>query len=221
VVVEFGIRAAGGAAVWIALWERGGARPAPGLLVATEAVTGALAFGVLGVWFDRCRRRAGLGLTSLGYRLSWRAAAAGAVTGAGLFASLYPASIVDEHAFGPVAYEAMAQGVRDASLWAMVVLLLENGVLAPVVEEFAWRGFIQSVLTAAWSPGAALLATAALFAAKHVVVDLSVSRTTVLVAASLVLGAVRWRWGTGASTIAHVVLNLPATAAAIHEARSL
>lgn len=220
VAVEFGIRAAGGAAVWITLWERGGARPSPGLLIATEAVTGALAFGILGAWFDRYRRRAGLGLGSMGYRLSWAAAAAGAAAGAGLFAGLYPASMVDGRVFGPVAYEALAQGFREASLMVTLMFLVENGLLAPVVEEFVWRGIIQSVLAGAWSPGAALLATAAMFAAKHVVVDLSVSRTTVLIASSLMLGAVRWRWGTGASTISHVVLNLSATAVVIFEARS-
>jgi len=220
VAVEFAIRAVGGGAAWVVLWEWQGARPSPGVLVAIEAAAGAVALGVLAAWFNRRRLRAGLGLGGMGYRLSWPAVAAGAGCGAGLFAGLHPASVLDERAFGPLADQALAEAFRDAGPAVALLFLVENGVLAPVVEEFAWRGFIQSVLAAVWSPGAALVVTAALFAAKHVVVDLSLGRATVLVAASLVLGAVRWRWGTAASTICHVVLNLAATAAALLDARS-
>jgi len=40
------------------------------------------------------------------------------------------------------------------------------------------------------------------------IVDVSIGRASTLVVGSLVLGLVRHRWGTGASTTTHLALNL-------------
>ena len=54
-----------------------------------------------------------------------------------------------------------------------------------------------------------------LFALKHVLVDGSLARITTLVMLGLVLGVVRLRWGTGSSTVAHMVVNLVSTGVVI------
>ncbi len=54
--------------------------------------------------------------------------------------------------------------------WLAVVLLAV--VLAPLIEEFTFRGWIQGSLEPRWGLGPALLVSAALFAAAHVEVTL-------------------------------------------------
>ena len=55
---------------------------------------------------------------------------------------------------------------------------------------------------------------------KHVVVDRSLNRLTTLLAIGTVFGVLRYRLGTGASTIAHVTANLLASLIALAVQRS-
>jgi membrane protease YdiL (CAAX protease family) len=96
-----------------------------------------------------------------------------------------------------------------------VVLVLGNGLAVPVAEELVWRGLVQSSLTEAWGAVAGIGTTAALFALKHVVVDGSVARLTTLLVLALLFGVVRHRYGTVASTVTHVGVNMLSTAALV------
>ena len=96
----------------------------------------------------------------------------------------------------------------DVPVWAAVLLLVTNGVIGPVCEEFAWRGVLQPRLTARFGTANGLLVTAVLFSLKHCVVDFSFGRLFAILAFGLVAGAVRIRWGTSTSAAAHVTANV-------------
>jgi hypothetical protein len=53
--------------------------------------------------------------------------------------------------------------------------------------------------------------TLVIFAMKHVLIDGTVARVTTLLMLGLVFSVVRHHWGTGASAVAHLVVNLYAT----------
>jgi hypothetical protein len=92
--------------------------------------------------------------------------------------------------------------------WSAVLLLVTNGAVGPVCEEFAWRGVLQPRMTARFGTTAGLVLTALLFSLKHCVVDFSLGRLFGILAFGLVAGAVRIRWGTSTSAAAHVTANL-------------
>jgi len=105
--------------------------------------------------------------------------------------------------------------VAGRSLFAAV-----NGVAIPVAEEFTWRGIVQSALTDRFGRTTGIGLTGTLFVLKHVVVDRSLNRLTTLLAIGTVFGVLRYRLGTGASTIAHVTANLLASLIALAVQRS-
>lgn len=104
----------------------------------------------------------------------------------------------------------MFETLRGIPLLA-VVLLLGNGVAVPIAEEQVWRGIIQTEFVASWGAVVGILLTAVLFALKHVVIDLSLSRVTTLIVLGLVLGVVRHRYRTVSSIITHLGMNLYAS----------
>ena len=53
--------------------------------------------------------------------------------------------------------------------------------------------------------------TIVVFALKHVLMDGTFARITTLLMLGLVFGVVRHRWGTGSSTVTHVIVNLYST----------
>jgi membrane protease YdiL (CAAX protease family) len=104
-------------------------------------------------------------------------------------------------------------GLADASTAVLVGFVLANGVLVPIAEEVAWRGVVQTALTDAWGVWLGVSVTAVCFVAKHFLVDLAAPpvRVASLVVLAIVLGALRHRYGTGSSTIAHLAVNLVAS----------
>ena len=90
-----------------------------------------------------------------------------------------------------------------------------NGVMVPVVEEFARRGIIQTALVERFSPPLGIGVTSVAFAAKHVVVDRSLGRLTTLLTLASFFGIVCHRLGTGASTATHLPANLAASVLAV------
>jgi membrane protease YdiL (CAAX protease family) len=170
----------------------------------------------LGAMFVLRARRDGLTPLGLGYQCDRRRVAAGALGGVAALMVSALAVMADSCLFAaPAIQERFMTRVSAASIPALVALVLGNGVLVPVVEEFAWRGYIQTRLVGAWSPAAAVVTTAALFALKHVVVDGSVIRMTTLLTGAFALGLIGYRYGTAASTMAHVILNVTGTAASV------
>jgi membrane protease YdiL (CAAX protease family) len=151
-----------------------------------------------------------------GYTWSPARLAVGVAGGLLILALMWGTALVDEVLWGGtgVLPPAMVEGLR-AGAWVSLLMLAVNGLIVPASEELAWRGVIQTAFGRAWGPLVGLLLTAIVFALKHVVVDGSVARVTTLLMIGLVVGAVRFRWGTGASTIAHMVANLGATALVI------
>jgi membrane protease YdiL (CAAX protease family) len=169
----------------------------------------------LWVFFDRARRRAGQSLDDLGYRFSWLSGSLGAACGAALVGLVLLTAHIDGRLFGLVPHLEQMRSIAEAGVWGVLPFLLGNAILAPVVEEFVWRGHIQSRLAAASGQAGGLVVTAVLFAAKHMIVDLSVERTTSLIVVAVALGLVRLRLGTFASTVAHFGLNLTASTIAV------
>jgi len=215
--IEFGIRTAGGVAIGLTfLAVTGWGEPPPGHI-------GALSFGllapallVLWVAFHRRIRRDRIGLPELGYRFTWTAGLIGIASGVSLLGVLWLTAAIDTRIFGPNI--EFLNIVAATPMLGILALFVANGLLAPIVEELAWRGYIQGRLALGGGPRAALLATVLFFAVKHMIVDVSLSRSVTLVVASLALGVIRDRWGTFASTLAHFAMNFTATTAAVFEA---
>jgi membrane protease YdiL (CAAX protease family) len=93
-------------------------------------------------------------------------------------------------------------------LWVVVLFTLAHGIVVPVNKELAWRGIVQSVLVRAEGVTTGIVITAVLHTAKHALVDVSLAPVPTVLVLALVLGVVRHRWGTTASTVVHLVVNL-------------
>jgi membrane protease YdiL (CAAX protease family) len=96
----------------------------------------------------------------------------------------------------------------EVGVWVLALFVLAHGIVAPVAEELAWRGVVQTALVESWGPTVGIAATAVLFTAKHVVLDASLARIPTVFVLAVVLGLLRHRWGTTASTVVHTVVNL-------------
>lgn len=167
---------------------------------------------ILGIVFYRRVRREGLTWAELGYRSGRSAITAGLIAGA-VFLGLGVVSYIDAYLFGRGEAERYKQAMLAAGPVAELILLPVNGILGPAVEELAWRGYVQTHLVWGWGPRTGIVVTSLLFAAKHNLVDLSLGRSIGLLVGALLLGIVGYRWGTVASTIAHVVANFISTLA--------
>jgi membrane protease YdiL (CAAX protease family) len=215
--IEFGIRTAGGLGIGLTyLAATGWGEFTPGHI-------GTLSFGLLvpamlllWVAFDRRIRRDRISLSDLGHRFTPAAGLTGIACGICLLGVVWLTAGIDTRIFGPNI--EFVNIVAATPVLGILALLVGNGLLAPIVEELAWRGYIQGRLALGWGPRAALVATALLFAGKHMVVDVSLSRSVTLVVGSLALGVIRDRWGTFGSTLAHFAMNFTATTAVIFEA---
>lgn len=216
-LIEFGIRDIGLVAI-LGLALITGRQLDLGQLMIGNIVLLWPAMLVAGLVFLRIIRQRGLTSGSLGYR-PWRSAILpGLIAAAIAWGLIYAIHDLSEHVFGTRDVDQFMQAEKAAGLPIMIVgLLPANGVFGPVVEELAWRGYIQPHLIRGWGPRVGIAVTALLFALKHVIVDLSYSRVFALLPGSFLLGVVGYRWGTSASTIAHVVLNSLATVSAILE----
>ncbi|MDR7556101.1 MAG: type II CAAX endopeptidase family protein [Armatimonadota bacterium] len=195
-------------------WDAVSARATPGTVLWVNVVLLIPTMLVLAWLFARRVRREGLTRAALDYR-PWRVGiwpALGAVVV--IFGMIEAFGPWEDALFRDERRERAWEEARRAAGWLVgLVAVPANGLLVPVVEEFAWRGYIQTRILLALGRPAGILTTALLFAAKHVVVDLSLDRVFTLMGGALVLGGVGARWGTQASTVTHVVLNVVATAA--------
>ena len=109
----------------------------------------------------------------------------------------------DTFNFDRISQRAEDLGNSAPGAWK-IALVLVVVVGAPLVEEYVYRGCLQSGLERAWGSGAALLVTAVLFAGVH----LSPVEYPGLFAFALVLGYARRRTGTlGLSIITHMAYN--------------
>ncbi len=191
--------------------------PRPITPVPWERVVGFSAFMVvvatlvLGWVFVRKVFREGVSWSEIGYDWSRGALTVGVLGGVALVWVTGHAALLDDKIFRDPSHAQLAFALRNAGSLTRGALVLGNGLLGPVVEELAWRGYVQTRLAAAWPHGRALVVTALAFSVKHMIVDVSVSRALMLGTAALVLGLIRAHRGTSASTVAHVVMNLQGT----------
>ena len=170
---------------------------------------------VLMLVFGRRVLRERLGPADFGYRWSRPAVLAGAISGVVLLAIFLGTAAVDRAVFDAGDDTRWSKRLTGASPLAMLALVLGNGLLAPLVEEYAWRGYIQTRLVHEWGLAAGLAATTVGFAAKHLIVDWSLVRPITLLVGSAALSVIAHRWGTAASTLAHAATNTAATLLAI------
>ncbi|MDQ7858809.1 MAG: CPBP family glutamic-type intramembrane protease [Armatimonadota bacterium] len=193
------------------------ARDGPGLPGRLEAADAWALLAVAGLsWglFTWLARTRGLGWSDLGYRFDRTVPVVGVLGGLVVGAVAATAAIgVDVPIFGLRLDDEVLRRVVEAGPWTAALMLLGNGLAGPAAEEYAWRGYIQRAATAAWGRAAGVALTAAAFAAKHVLLDLSTARTASLLVVAAGLGIVAARWGTAASTVAHVILNTSAAVA--------
>jgi len=88
-----------------------------------------------------------------------------------------------------------------------ISLLLINGLLVPIAEEFLWRGLVQVYLTRLLSPILSIGITAVLFSFKHVLVDASFGRFLSIIAFGVVCGILAYRKGWETSAALHMLIN--------------
>lgn len=140
-------------------------------------------------------------------------AAAAAAVGTGLLV------LLDQRLWGAVSVPAVSspwrwEGVLFASAAPLLVpasLLLVNGWVVPLAEEWLWRGRIQPALVGAGGQLAGLLATSLLFSLKHALIDASLGRMLALTGFGLVMGLLALRHGWRAAALAHAIANTFAT----------
>jgi len=107
-----------------------------------------------------------------------------------------------------------SNGTAAIPTLAIALYFVGNGIVVPIAEELAWRGVIQTALTASYGHAIAIAVTALAFVGKHLIVDLAATpfRVASLLVLALVLCGLRARWGTASSTVAHLGVNVLATA---------
>lgn len=146
----------------------------------------------------------------------WRRAARSGIL-AGLLVGLIPALVFVLQDMAPIGQDTPLWAVlRDAGWdWKFWLFMAAGSfVLPPLLEEFAWRGYVLGRLSEGFTPGAALTMTTLVFAMLHVQylrADAAMALTLVgLILASLAFGFLTLRSGSLIpAIIAHVIINFP------------
>ncbi|HEU4323835.1 MAG TPA: CPBP family intramembrane glutamic endopeptidase [Roseiflexaceae bacterium] len=107
--------------------------------------------------------------------------------------------------------------VLEAAAPVLVPLsvLIVNGWVIPLAEEWLWRGLIQPSLVGRAGAVAGVLVTSVLFSLKHAIVDASLGRLLMITAFGLVMGVLALRRGWRASALAHALANTTASVLAL------
>jgi ABC-2 type transport system permease protein/sodium transport system permease protein len=154
-------------------------------------------FPLASAWLGRVRLAPALRLAAPG----WQACAAAALLGLCLWPFVQELIVLERAAgFATLRPEQLEQVTKALGQWralspAVIVLVL--AVVPAVLEELFFRGYLFSALYRPERPWAAVLATAALFGAFHLVVtdSLAVERLLPSTLLGVVLGWVCWRSG--------------------------
>lgn len=109
----------------------------------------------------------------------------------------------------------LTSSARNTTVWLSTIapalkvtsFMFVNGLYVPVVEEFLWRGFVQSRLIRATSPPLAIGITAVCFSLKHVLVDASFGRALTITALGIIFGIAAYRESWRASAALHIFIN--------------
>jgi membrane protease YdiL (CAAX protease family) len=132
-----------------------------------------------------------------------------------------PIGLIDHALWGSLTLPSFSLAPRSSvvardALWLVPAsMLLVNGLLIPLAEEWLWRGLVQPRFVSGLGSIAGIAVTAALFSLKHAIVDASLGRLLVITAGGVVLGLVARAASWRASTISHATMNTLATALAL------
>jgi hypothetical protein len=168
-------------------------------------------FPVAGLFAVRYGRRVGLDHDDWGYRTSGRTVGVGLVAGVLTVLAVQGIGylvVVVTGADAAVAAFGFLLADLEAGILVLALFAFAHGIVAPLAEELAWRGVVQSSMVEAQGTAVGIAATAILFTAKHAVLDASLARVPSVLVLAVSLGVVRDRWGTTASTIVHAAVNL-------------
>ncbi|WP_123533813.1 CPBP family intramembrane glutamic endopeptidase [Halosimplex salinum] len=223
-VGEFPAFAAGAIVLWVLVevvlrWELVALLAGPvGSPRGADMILVGLGFPLLAGAIAWLGLRRGIEPADWDYEFSLRSMAAGVGGVVLFFVGLLAAVLVLAAIRGmPDAGTATPVVEPGAGTWVLAALLLVNGVVVPVAEELAWRGVVQTALMDSYGvlAGSTLAATG--FVLKHVVVDGGADplRLASLVILAAIFSALRVRWGTASSTVAHLGANLLATGIAL------
>ena len=177
-----------------------------GILIATL-----VGFPVAAVFAVRYGRQVGVNCSDWDYRTDGWTIMFGFVSGAITVLAVYGIAIINAWLRGTeTAVAAFGFLLADLKVgfWVVVLFALAHGLVAPMTEELAWRGIIQSAVVQSEGVAIGIVFTAIVFTLKHALLDLSLVRVPSVLILAFALGAVRHRWGTTASTVAHGVVNL-------------
>ncbi|MFC7250920.1 type II CAAX prenyl endopeptidase Rce1 family protein [Halomicroarcula sp. GCM10025324] len=177
-----------------------------GILVATL-----VGFPVAALFAVRYGHRVDIDHSDWEYVTDSRAVSLGFLAGAFTVLTVYGIGFVNAMLGGTetaVAAFGFLLSDLEAGLWVVVLFALAHGLIAPVTEELAWRGIVQTALVRGEGVTTGIIITAVIFTAKHALLDVSLVRVPTILVLALVLGIVRHRWGTTASTVVHMVVNL-------------
>lgn len=136
---------------------------------------------------------------------------------AGLLVGLIPALVFVLQDVAPIGQDTPLWAVLREAPWDWkfwLFMAAGSFVLPPLLEEFAWRGYVLGRLSEGFAPGAALTMTTLVFAMLHVQylrADAAMALTLVgLILASLAFGFLTLRSGSLIpAIIAHVIINFP------------
>ena len=112
----------------------------------------------------------------------------------------------------PASTTTLAAGARWLEPASM---MLVNGLVVPIAEEWLWRGVVQPRLVSRMGVAAGIALTAVLFSAKHAVIDASMGRMLAITCGGVILGWVAHKATWRASALSHIIMNSVATAGVI------
>lgn len=160
--------------------------------------------------------RGGIARTDWGYDWSHRALLAGVGGILVYYVAIIASALVYVAVVGMPSVPVPTVGTAQPR-WVGAVFLVANGMVVPIAEELAWRGVVQTSLVRRFGPEIGIAVTAAAFVAKHLLVDMAAPtfRVVSLVVLAVVFSLLRHRYGTGSSTVAHLGVNLTASASVV------
>lgn len=177
-----------------------------GVLVATL-----VGFPVAALFAVQYSRQVGIDRSDWDYTTNGRTVGIGLLLGVLTVLAVYVVGLVSASIGGTetaVAAFGFLLGDLEAGVWVVALFAVVHGIVAPVTEELAWRGIVQSAFVESEGVTIGIVVTAVVFTAKHALLDVSFARVPTVLVLALALGVVRHRWGTTASTVAHAVVNL-------------
>lgn len=201
----------------------------PAALLTTDLAV-VTAVGIVGSWVGLAgwtwfaARMKGFGSLAVdfGFRIAWVDVAVGLGAGFGILYAAAIARAVVSQLFGdPVVGNAEAIFGSDPSTAGLLLLAVLAAFGAPIVEELFFRGLALRALERRFNGATGTIGTTLLFAVMHFQLG-SLGSVLGLLAGIAVFGVgfahlVRWRGRLGTSIVAHMTINVVATAVFVAE----